>query len=387
MKRLFLLLGCLLCLVGCSNKIEMSELGIVSGFGIDQTENGYRLSAQVINPSSVAGNHQDTLPVYILEAEGVSLYDAYRELNTMTSKTLYLPHLRVIVIDEAIAKKGINEVLDFTLRNVKIRPNISLVVANESPASEILKVLVPSETVPINQLDAVANICETCTSRVVRYNLYDVSGKVNAKGDNIVLNRVSIKGAKSETGEDVENILESFSPTQLQINGLAAFNSDQMVGYLTNQEAEIFNLLANQGNSVVIDKKQEDYWITFEGRNGKVEIKPNIDAKKVTVKCEIKGELMEINYPIDLSNPKNLADLEQYLADDVKAQVEALLKKSQEELKSDIFGVGSKVYQKEPKYWSQIEGYWNEIYPELTFEVDVKVKVASVGDIQNLVEQ
>ena len=57
---------------------------------------------------------------------------------------------------------------------------------------------------------------------------------------------------------------------------------------------------------------------------------------------------MEINYPIDLSNPKNLADLEQYLADDVKAQVEALLKKSQEELKSDIFGVGSKVYQKEP---------------------------------------
>ena len=42
-----------------------------------------------------------------------------------------------------------------------------------------------------------------------------------------------------------------------------------MVGYLTNQEAEIFNLLANEGNSVVIDKKQEDYWITFEGHDGK----------------------------------------------------------------------------------------------------------------------
>ena len=122
MKRLFLLLSCLLCLGGCSNKIEISAFGIVSGLGIDQTETGYRLSAQVINPSSVTGNHQGTLPVYVLEAEGVSIYDAYRQLNTMTAKTLYLPHLSVIIIDEAVAKTGIQEILDFTLRNVKIRP-------------------------------------------------------------------------------------------------------------------------------------------------------------------------------------------------------------------------------------------------------------------------
>lgn len=44
---------------------------------------------------------------------------------------LYLPHLSVIVIDENIAKDGINDVLDAALRNVKIRPNISLVVAKK----------------------------------------------------------------------------------------------------------------------------------------------------------------------------------------------------------------------------------------------------------------
>ena len=38
----------------------------------------------------------------------------------------------------------------------------------------------------------------------------------------------------------------------------------------------------------------------------KVEIKPNIDAKKVAINCEVEGELMEISYPIDLSNPRKL---------------------------------------------------------------------------------
>ena len=387
MKRLFLLLSCLLCLGGCSNKIEISAFGIVSGLGIDQTETGYRLSAQVINPSSVTGNHQGTLPVYVLEAEGISIYDAYRQLNTMTAKTLYLPHLSVIIIDEAIAKTGIQEVLDFTLRNVKIRPNISLLVANGSSASDVLKVLVPGEAIPINQIDAVSSICQTCMSRLVHYNLYDVGGKINTIGDNVVLNSVVIKGASSETGEEMDNLLSSFSPTQLQINGLAAFNGDQMVGYLDNQEAQIYNLLLNKKDKVVINKEQDEYLITFEGLGKKVEIKPNIDAKKVAINCEVEGELMEISYPIDLSNPKNLADLEAYLGEEVKAQIETLFEKTKDELQSDIFGIGNKVYQKEPKYWREIEGYWNEIYPELTFEVQVKVKIISVGDIQNLVEQ
>ena len=37
---------------------------------------------------------------------------------------------------------------------------------------------------------------------------------------------------------------------------------------------------------------------------------------------------MEISYPIDLSNPENLIDLENYLEEEVKAQIEALFEKN-----------------------------------------------------------
>ena len=60
------------------------------------------------------------------------------------------------------------------------------------------------------------------------------------------------------------------------------------------------------------------------------------------------------------------------------------ISKTQQELQSDILGVGSKIHQKDPKKWAGVNGYWEEIYPTLEFEVDVKIEINSVGDIANL---
>ena len=64
------------CLSGCGHKVEMSQIGIVAGLGVDQTENGYLLTAQIVNPSAIAGNQHDTLDVFSISAEGDTLNDA-----------------------------------------------------------------------------------------------------------------------------------------------------------------------------------------------------------------------------------------------------------------------------------------------------------------------
>lgn len=115
---------------------------------------------------------------------------------------LYLPHLSVIVVNEDIAQSGIDPVVDFVLRNVMIRPNITLVVANHTTAREVLNVLTPSEQIPINQLNSLSNLCLTCTGREVNYNLYQVSGMVNDPSSNIVLNSVSID-SKEKSEEEI----------------------------------------------------------------------------------------------------------------------------------------------------------------------------------------
>ena len=385
MKRC-LIVFMMCCLMGaCAHKTEISQLGLVAGLGIDKTADGYFLTAQVMNPSSVAGNRPDTLPVFTISAEGSSIFDAYRRLSTLTSKVLYLPHLSVIVIDEEIANDGINLILDFVLRNLQIRPNISLLVSKGLDSKEVLQNLSPSESIPINQLDSLTSMCLICSSRQVNYNLYDVSGMVNAKGSNPVLNAVSIKGYDPQEGEKLDNILNTDSPVQLQIGHLGAFKSDKLVGYLDDVEAQYYNLIVGNAKRFVINTKTEEgYQITFEARKSKTEIKPDLESNKVEFNCEVEGTLMQNEYHIDLSKPDNIKALQTYLEATLQEDVLKLVEKTQRDFTSDILGVGSKIYQKNSKKWGEVEGYWDEIYPTLKPEVKVKVKITSVGDIQNL---
>lgn len=93
---------------------------------------------------------------------------------------------------------------------------------------------------------------------------------------------------------------------------------------------------------------------------------------------------MENDYPIDLSQPDNVKTLQSYLEATLKEEVVKVVQKTQQDLKSDILGVGSKIYQKDPKKWLELQGYWDDLYPTLTPEIEVKVSINSVGDIQNL---
>lgn len=385
MKRLLFVLGICFLMGGCAHKIEMSQLGIVAGIGIDKTLEGYRMTAQVVNANVVAGNHPNSLPVFTISAEGTSIFEAYRRLNTLTSKVLYLPHLNVLVIDEEIANDGINVIMDFVLRNVQIRPNITLLVSKGVDSQEVLRVLAPGDNIPINQLDSLSNMCLVCTSREVNYDLYDVSGMINAKGANPVINAVSLLGYDPQRGEDLENLLEDHSPIQLQIAHLAAFKSDKFVGYLDDNEAQYYNLIVgNAKRFVITTKTEEGNLITFEARKSKTEIEPDLDQQRFKINCEVNGVLMENDYPIDLSKPDNIKTLQRYLEATLKEDVFKVVQKTQQDLQSDILGVGSKIYQKDPKKWLAVQGYWDDLYPTLTPDIEVNVTINSVGDIQNL---
>ena len=105
----------------------------------------------------------------------------------------------------------------------------------------------------------------------------------------------------------------------------------------------------------VVNAVVDGYNITFEARGTKTDIKPNMDENKVSVKCEVSGYIMENQYPIDLSKPENLTTVETYIAQAMKENLIQVITKTQTEFKSDIIGVGSKIYMKEPKKWHELQ--------------------------------
>lgn len=89
-------LGCSLVLSGCWNSRELNELAIVSGIGLDSLDGkqGYRVTFQIINPSSSAqttGSASNQPPIIVVSATDRTIFGALRKASRRATRQLFLP--------------------------------------------------------------------------------------------------------------------------------------------------------------------------------------------------------------------------------------------------------------------------------------------------------
>jgi len=411
MKRLIILAFALL-LSGCLDRTEISKIWLVSGLGIDKTDTGYLVTVQVLNPTAIVGENPG-LPVHTFSAEGATYYEAYQKADNLTVHVLYMSHLSAIIVDEAVAEEGINSVLDFALRHVEIRPDVNVLVAKEDRAEDILKVLTPIETIPSMQLDIFTNMVAEHTARLINYNLYDIINLMNTPGVNAVLDVVTLEKEPNEqagekTNEQAEeqpeeqpsedtnekseeeggaedNVQSIAPPVQLTIKQLAVFNDDNLIGYINQDDAQLYNILRKKNKRYVIKTKVDnEYYTSFEIEELFGTHKTFLEEEKVIFDFKIKGTLTENRYPIDLSNSDNVKIIESYFEKQLEQDLMAFLEKTQKELAADVIGIGQQAYYTDNNKWSEVQGYWDEIYPRVDFKVNVEIKLKSVGVIENI---
>ena len=159
MKRkwffLFLILTTTSLISGCWNERELTDLAIVSAFGIDKNEEGkYVGTFQIINPSYVAGGLQgggggQGPPVTVYSSTGDNIVELARNLSTKSSRQLYYAHTNLLVISDDLAKReGITHILDSFDRNYEFRTTSMVVIAHGTKAGDIIKALTPIDKVP-----------------------------------------------------------------------------------------------------------------------------------------------------------------------------------------------------------------------------------------------
>jgi len=395
----FILITMILMLTGCLERIEINKIGIVAALGIDKTDDGYIVTAQILNPSAITGERGNSLPVYNFKSEGLSIHEAYRKLDQITTSALALSHLNIIVVDEKFAKDGIAPILNFALRRDDIRPDITILVAKDATANEILSVVTPLDMIPATQID-VAQFIDTHTARLTNYNLYEIVDMVNPKSSNVVLNAVSIYHAEDEKSEkDVEkdvkkgkdigattdNLNNIKAPVQLRIEHLAAFQGDKLVGFLNTSEAQLYNIVQGTYKRYdIVTRIGEDYYTSLRVTELKSKITTNLANNEATISMKMKGIIQENTYPADFTNQDNLDAVAAYLKAHLESEMETFVAKIQGDLKSDIFGIGVKAYTQEKKLWKEITGYWEEMFPNLDIKLEIELEINSVGEIGNV---
>lgn len=391
-KKLCLLLMSLLIIVvlfsGCWDWMELNDITIISGIGLDETEEQgkIRLTVQVIRPAALSGGGGDTggtkgggglggdetQAVRLLTTTGETVFQAIRNLGTQASHRLFLSHTHVVVISREAAEKGIYRFIDFFARDTEPRPNIKVLIA-EREAGEIMRHASGVESIPALGL-----------YRAVQ------TAALNALAPDITLQDAKIRLA-SETTElvapltklYVEEGIDGEKKTRVDVAGTAVFRGDKMVGTLNKKETRGLHWILDKVKTGIIVIEHAGGKQSLEIVKAESKITPEIRDNElvVKIKLDVNTILGDQQCVKILTEPDEIALLEEKQTAEIRTEITGAIKKAQE-LKADIFGFGDEFHRKYPEQWKKLEQHWVELFPGIKIELEIKSDIKGTGAIR-----
>jgi spore germination protein KC len=123
-KAIFCILS-IFYLAGCWDIREINEIGFVMAAGVDKAKDSdkFVVTVQLANPKPIAaekGKAAQGEPIWVLSAEGRTIFEAVRELSLVSSRRIVWGHNYIVIIGQSLAENNIGPVIDF----FRIIPNL-----------------------------------------------------------------------------------------------------------------------------------------------------------------------------------------------------------------------------------------------------------------------
>ena len=384
-------------LTGCWDRLEIEERAVVLGVGIDKAEQALpkpseaishpadkqlnitkagliKVSAQIAVPGRIplgpgegggGGGGQKT--IWVVEATGYTVADAFNVLQQRVSRPLFFGHLRIIVVAEKVAKKGIENLNDYFRRNPEVRRTNWMVIC-KGEATAIMHASPQLERVPTLYL-------MTTMDQAVKMGRFpnDFLG--------VFWNASSAKGK-----EGYLPYMEMMENDNVQISGLAMFRGDRMVMTTTPREIihymGIMGMREGGGEAYAKLEGMKEYFM-FQSRTRQSMFKVSLQNGKPYIKVTtiIEGNLLSKSSESISLKSDVIRAVEVQLEKQAAEGYRNLIAKTQL-ADSDIFGFGEYIRAKQPSYWNaniQTSEKWREHYKELKIDVKVDVHIRRVG--------
>ncbi|MFS0669974.1 Ger(x)C family spore germination protein [Peribacillus frigoritolerans] len=375
---LFVICGTTPFLSGCWDRIEITDLAIVTAAAIDKKGNDQiELSVQVFIPSSISsgggqgGSSQGGggVTTMVRNEKGSNISDALSKLQSKLPRKVFWGHCKVFVFGEKLAKEGIQEQLDFLLRHPQPREKANVYVS-KGEAKPILESLPPLENYSGEVLRELSDL-----HIGMLVTLQDLDEMLTGTPRAAALPIVKI-------------LPPGKGQTKLQgipyIFGTAVFKKDKMTGTMTEKETRGLLWLRDEVESytVTFQPKGVKGKISLSPVSAKVKIIPQItnDKWKLLVKINTDGAVIQNGTNLNLSNPKSLKAAERAYQTDIENRIRMAFLHIQHK-KSDILGLGKDFYRKYPKQFNKVDNHWDEIFAEMEVEVDVAAHIRRQGYI------
>lgn len=384
-------------LTGCWDRLEIEDRAVVLGVSIDTVKSDgdeddavthlqgaipspeqgyYHVAVQIALPGRIplgpgeggGGTTNSSQTIWVLDTFGHTLDDAFMRLQQQTSSRLFFGHLRVIIVSEAVAKKGMDNINDFFRRNSEVRRMAWLMIAKGN-AMRMMKAAPKLERIPtlylMTTLDQGINM-----GKFPRDYIGTFWSNATKKGQEGYLPYVELQKEQN-----------------IEIKGLAYFKGTKLVG--KTKPIQIGAFLAVKGVNpagyrvyVTLDGSSKMIMTTTTNRSvsWKVKMKQGHPHFDVNIMLEVNVE-EKMNQDLDINSEEILRQIGMEQEKNATKACKALIAQTQE-AGSDIFGFGEFIRAKKRGYWNthvKSKENWQEQYKDVTFDIETHVNVRRVG--------
>lgn len=358
----------LLLLSGCYDRVETNQTVVCAGIGVDiNSQHRIDFTVQLNKPVDPQKTLTFTQQVENIFTEGESITEAARRVMLIVPRLPLWSHADVFVIGGELARQGLKGLPDFVARNRNIRHDIIVLVSPYNTPEEIFKSSCPLSLCSSRGILRILKLQEKAIGSYVGMDMLHFISRLATPGIDPIAPQVVI--TKDIKGNNI-----------LTIRGMALFHGDKMVGSFNQKESRGYRFLLPQNpqGGIVTLKSPFDNckFIDLEISRFKSSIKPVKKNEKIVIrlKTEVEFNILGIQAEEEILVMEKINGLEKAAASYIKSDIAACVEKAQK-VNSDALGFGQAIYRYMPEEWKKLEGNWEQVYPQIDYEIEVKTKI------------
>ncbi|SCG81777.1 Spore germination protein yndF [Proteiniborus sp. DW1] len=383
--KLIIILCMPILLTGCWDLIEINQYFFISTMGIDiykgeehptegaelQVERGeitpkdrFIVTYSAPDLRAIGKSPTSEKPRIIMSSVSNNPYETTRELSTRTTANFTFRHTKVVLIGEEVARNEdyMREIFDNLGRHEQLSRKIIVLVV-EGTAKEIIEIEDPLEPVTGFLIDQIVEKKQGSE----RYNdmvLEEVLTELYFSGDVLMPKAIPGKG-------------------EVKVAGSAIIKDFKLIGWLGEVENVSMMFLMDRVSTSLVNVEHDNTVVPYVITNTKTKCHITTDGDNIKYIANIETEGYIQQYKLgakkEMTDQKNIMAIENHVEDVMEKQIESTFKKLQKEFKVDAIGLGRYIRKYRPDLWDQVKDNWDEIFPNIEFEVNVDASLRRIG--------
>ncbi|HHV78713.1 MAG TPA: Ger(x)C family spore germination protein [Firmicutes bacterium] len=389
-------------LCGCWGRLELQDTAFVVLMGLDavQSSSGEPLPtseaglevtqaiaiSRALPSGRDGGGGRGPAPMVVLPMVAPNLTVAGESIEESVSRRVRTTHVEALIVGEALARQGLEDVLDQTLRYSNLRHTIHVIIA-EGSARELITSLAPS--IEVGPWTEARKAVQSIQGRVSnQLHLHDLLVSSSSKSKDAMLpmmrtwQEIAVGGGESAARP-------GRGPA---ITGVAVFKDATMVGKLDEVEAAhalmlhgsfrrafmSYPLSASADDGVLSNRNLVG--IEWDSVKAQKRVTMIGERAAINVNLDMEGGVMEARGDVDLTSPEGVRRLERQVAQSVRFHCQRVVEKVQREMAgADIFYFGD-VLRTTFKTWDEWEKFdWPKRFQEAVVTINVTVHLRRPG--------